>query len=375
MCIFFYIRNNKRQKSFNYQSNNYKMKKNILIFISVFALSFSAKAQDGFENILLADINDTNKLMEGYFAPAMEGFIYGMNSGWAHTAKVHKKLGFDITIGLSAASVPSEREIFSLAGLNSISGATTAPTFAGAGTQTNLTVTRNVTISDPNSPAFGQSQDVEAALTLPGGIKDDLPLSAIPAPAVQVGIGLPFKIDAMFRYVPKTNLGDDGGELNLFGLGLKKEITSWFGPLDKTPLHVSLLAAYTSMDVSYGVADQTGAIEVTNGAATFELTAFTAQAIASLNFPFINIYGALGYSSGSSSLSVSGTYRGNYTYTINGQQYTETINLATPNLDFNANGFLTTVGARLSLGFFKIFGSYTLQEYNTANLGIAFSFR
>lgn len=352
------------------------MKKIILLFLSVFAISFHSKAQDGFESILLADINDTNKIMEGYFAPAMEGFIYGMNSGWAHTAKVHKKLGFDITIGISAATVPSEREVFSLAGLTSISGsAQTAPTFAGESTQTNLTVTRNVTISDPNSPAFGQSQNVEANLTLPGGIKNDLPLSAIPAPAVQVGIGLPWKMDAMFRFTPKISLGDDGGELNLFGIGLKKEITSWFGPMDKTPLHVSLLAAYTSMDVSYGIPNQTGAIEVTNGLGEFELTAFTAQALASLNFPFINVYGAIGYSTGSSSLAMSGTFKGNYTYSINGQQYTETINLATPNLDFDASGVLTTVGARLSLGFFKIFGSYTLQEYNTINAGIAFSFR
>ena len=42
---------------------------------------------------------------------------------------------------------------------------------------------------------------------------------------------------------------------------------------------------------------------------------------------------------------------------------------------FDASGFRTTGGVRLSLGFFKIFGSYTLQEYNTANLGVAFSFR
>lgn len=351
------------------------MKKIILIFISVFALSFNTKAQDGFENILLADINDTNKIMEGYFSPAMEGFIYAMNSGWAHTAKVHKKLGFDITIGFSAASVPSEKEIFSLAGLSSISGASSAPTFAGAGTQTNLTVTRNVTVTDPSSPAFGQSQTVEADLTLPGGVKDDLPFGAIPAPIAQVSIGLPWKMDAMFRYVPKTKIGDDGGELNLFGVGLKKEITSWFGPMDKTPLHVSLLAAYTSMDVSYGIADQTGDIEVTNGAGEFELTAFTAQALASLNFPFVNVYGAIGYSSGSSSLKMTGTYSGNYSYTVNGQQYTESLDLATPDVSYDAGGFLTTVGARLSLGFFKIFGSYTIQEYNSFNAGIAFSFR
>jgi hypothetical protein len=45
------------------------------------------------------------------------------------------------------------------------------------------------------------------------------------------------------------------------------------------------------------------------------------------------------------------------------------------NSEFDAGGFRTTIGSRLSLGFFKIFGSYTLQEYNTVNLGMAISLR
>ncbi len=355
------------------------MKKCILFFLGVFALSFNTKAQDGFEGILLAEGSDVNKLMEGYFAPAMEGFIYGMNNGWAHTAKVHKILGFDITIGASASMVPSEREVFSLAGLSSSinkGGATSAPTFAGAGTNTNLTVSRTLTIQNQNSPAFGQSQTVTADLALPGGIKDDLPLSAVPAPIVQVNVGLPWKMEGMLRMVPKIDLGDDGGQINMLGLGLKKEITSWFGPMDKTPLHVSLLAAYTKMDVTYGIADvNSGDLIISNAGAEFDLSSFTVQALASLNFPFINLYGGLGYSSGSSSLAMKGTYQGNYKYTVNGQEYTETINLATPDLSFNASGISTTVGARLSLGFLKIFGSYTLQEYNTLNAGIAISIR
>ena len=44
-------------------------------------------------------------------------------------------------------------------------------------------------------------------------------------------------------------------------------------------------------------------------------------------------------------------------------------------LSSSSGSFNTTLGARLSLGFFKIFGSYTLQEYNSVNAGIAFSFR
>ncbi len=352
------------------------MKKYILILIGVFFFSFNTKAQDGFESILLASGGDVNKIMEGYFAPAMEGFIYGMNNGWAHTAKVHKVLGFDLTLGLSASMVPSNKETFSLAGLTSISGASSAPSFAGVGTQTNLTVTRTLTIQNTNSPVFGQSQVVTAGLTLPGGIKDDLPLNAVPAPIAQLNVGLAWKLEGMLRIVPKIDLGDDGGKVNMLGLGLKKEITNWFGPMEKTPLHVALLAAYTTMDVTYGIENpNSGSLIINDASAEFELKAFTVQAMASLNFPIINLFGGFGYSSGSSSYRMPGTYQGSYDYTANGQQYSETINLSAPNLDFNVNGFTTTIGARLSLGFFKIFASYTLQEYNALSAGISLGIR
>jgi hypothetical protein len=95
------------------------MKKCILIFLSVFALTSNTKAQDGFEGYLLADNNDRSKLIDAYINPAMKGLIYGMNSGWYHTAKVHKPFGFDIAIGLNASFVPEEDEMFSLSGLTS----------------------------------------------------------------------------------------------------------------------------------------------------------------------------------------------------------------------------------------------------------------
>lgn len=350
------------------------MKKFILLFLSIFALSQTIKAQEGFEEVIVAGTADSEKILEGYFAPAMEGFIYGMNNGWYHTAKVHKTFGFDLSVGLSASIVPSEKEMFSLAGLSSISGASSAPTFAGPDNSTNLTVTRTITINNTNSPANGQSQQVTAPLTLPGGVTGDLPLNAVPAPIAQLNVGLPFKMDAMVRFMPETSLGDDGGQIKMLGLGVKKEITNWFGPMDKTPLHISLLAAYTTMDVSYGIEDS-GDLTATNALAEFNLTAFTAQAIASLNLPFINIYGGFGYSSGKSNLKMTGSYSGEYSYNIGGTNYTETVDINAPDLNFSASGFKTTVGARLSLGFLKIFADYTLQEYNTVSAGVAISIR
>lgn len=355
------------------------MKKSILIFICVLAFNFKAKAQEGFENILLAAPGDTNKLIEAYFTPAMDGFIYGMNNGWYHTAKVHKILGFDLTVGLSAAVVPKKYELFNISalGLTSVtSTSTTASTFAGPDNPTTFTVTKTVTINDPNSPANGQSRTVTANFEVPGGVTKDLPLNAVPAPVAQFNLGLPFKMEAMVRFFPETKLGDNGGKASMFGVGLKKEITSWFGPLDKLPLHVSLLAAYTSMDVNYGFADSNSAnFENKNASADFQLRSYTAQAIASLNFPFINFYGGIGYSKGDSNFKMKGTYKGKYTYTEGGLQYTHEETLTPPDLKFDAGGFKTTLGARLSLGFFKIFADYTFQEYNTISAGVAISIR
>ena len=335
------------------------MKKYLLIFIGVFALSFNTKAQDGFEGYLLADNNDRGKLIDAYINPVMKGLIYGMNNGWYHTAKVHKAFGFDISIGLNASLVPGKDEMFTLSGLTSINQATgksiTAATVGGSEDDTPFTSVN----FDEGGVNYSTTFDA------PGGVKESLPLSAVPAPAVQLNLGLPAKFEVSLRLVPKV--GSDDVKGNLFGIGLKKEITSIFGPLEKTPLHVSILAAYTSMTVDYNI-ESSGDVSVQNGLAEFKLNSYTVQAIASLNFPIINLYGGIGYGSGSSTLKMTGKYDLSYgplTRTI-----TDPIDS-----EFNAGGFRTTIGTRLSLGFFKIFGSYTLQEYNTANLGIAFSIR
>ena len=343
------------------------MRKLLLAFVCICTLSFSAKAQtnDGFESILLAS-GDAEKLANAYLNPAMTGLIYGMNNGWYHTAKVHKLFGFDISIGLNASIVPSSDEIFRFADLNLANTTSTAATAATVAGPNNLQspVTFNGTV---------QGQNVSATFNMPGGVKDDLPLNAVPAPAVQFGMGLPWNLDAMVRFVPEV--GSDNVKGNLIGIGVKKEITSWFGPMEKTPLHVSILAAYTSMNVDYDIQAESS-ISGSGQRAEFDLNSYTVEAIASLNFPFINIFGGIGYSGGNADLKVLGTYNLEYQTGQPAPNDTITETVTNPlSLGFDASGFKTTVGARISLGFFKIFGSYTLQEFNVLNAGIAFSFR
>ncbi|MEE3999672.1 DUF6588 family protein [Tenacibaculum sp. FZY0031] len=337
--------------------------KKILLPLLMLIVSFGMKAQDGPEGILFASKEDTNRLTNAYINPAMKGLIYGMNNGWYHTAKVHKKFGFDLTIGFNGSMVPSKDEMFSLANLTSINQPTGDITSATVAGSENNGSQATVTFQESGITYTG-------TFDMPGGIKEDLPLNAVPAPAIQASMGLPFKSDIILRYVPKV--GSDDVKGGLFGIGLKKEITDWFGPMDKTPLHVSLLATYSTMGVDYNIVDEdpNDDIEIENGKVDFNLNSYTVQAIASLNFPVINIYGGIGYTGGTSSLDMTGRYTLSYNASLNQRTLTNPLNL-----DSNVSGFKTTLGTRLSLGFFKIFADYTLQEYNAINAGIAFSFR
>jgi hypothetical protein len=347
------------------------MRKLILALVCAFACTFNLKAQlnDGFESILLAD-EDAEKLIGAYINPAMKGLVYGMNNGWYHTAKVHKTFGFDISIGLNSSFAPSKDEIFRFADLgltSTTSSATTAPTVLGADIETPVTFSGSIVGDD------GNTYTASASFNLPPGVKDEIPLGGAPSPAVQIGVGLPWKMDAMLRLVP--SVGSDDIKGNLMGIGLKKEITSWFGPMDKTPLHVSILAAYTKMTVDYDI-QADSSIGGSNQKAEFDLNAYTVEAIASLNFPFINVFGGIGYNTGNSDVKMLGTYQLEYETGLAAPNDIVQETITDPvNLSFDAGGFKTTLGARISLGFFKIFGSYTFQEYNTLNAGIAFSFR
>ncbi|MCM2301031.1 MAG: hypothetical protein NDI80_00255 [Flavobacteriaceae bacterium] len=341
--------------------------KKISLTILLLSFIFNMKAQDGLEAIILASKQDANKLTEAYLNPAMKGLVYGMNSGWYHSAKTHKKFGFDISISLSASMVPSKDEIFKFADLG-LSTSTTSTSLTGATVAGSNNLEAPVKVSTTID-----GQTVTAQFNMPGGIKEDLPLNAVPSPSVQFSLGLPKQFDVMIRFVPEVRSDDVTG--NILGIGLKKEITDWFGIIGKTPLHISLLGAYTKMDVNYNI-QNSSSIQGSNQEASFSLNSYTIQAIASLNFPIINFYGGIGYSAGTSDLKMKGTYNLNYNTSLPAPNNTKQVILTNPlNIDFKASGMRATLGTRLSLGFFKIFGDYTIQDYNTISAGIAFSFR
>jgi len=347
--------------------------KNLTFVLLLFFTTTIAKAQE-FESILIA-ADDASLLMQNYVNPVMKGLMYDMNNGWYTTAKTHKKFGFDITISASAAFVPKSDEMFAFipsdySYLSLPNGETQLPTVMG---QNDAETTVDVEIDN------GDGTFNVASFEMPGGIAEDLPINAIPAPMVQIGLGLPFKTDLKLRLIPNLNFDDDV-ETNLFGLGLQHDLMQYFGPLEKLPLNVSILAAFTNMEVTYNIDDEDSGddIAITNGKGQFKMNTWTVQAIGSLDFKIITLYGGIGYNNGSASTKIKGTYTVDYDVEDGSGTVIDTVSdtVTDPiNLDFEANGIRTTLGARLNIGFFKIFADYTFQEYNTASAGIAFSFR
>jgi|26BtaG_2_1085354.scaffolds.fasta_scaffold00386_2 hypothetical protein len=348
------------------------MKTLVASIIIILSVHF-AKGQE-LESILLA-ADDATLLTENYLNPGMKGLMYSMNDGWATTAKFHKKFGFDITIGLNASIVPNSAKTFAFlseeyAYVSLPNGESRLQTIMSENS-----VDTKIDISIPT----GDGTYKVGSFTMPGGIAEDLPLNAVPAPTVQVGFGLPFKTDIKARFVPNIKFDNDV-ESNLLGFGLQHDLTQYLGVFERLPLSISVLGAFTNMNVVYYIQDENGSdgVMVTDGKTEFKLNTWTVQALASLDFKLITFYGGVGYNNGKTTVKLKGDYLLTYDIEDSNGNYMGSVDesISDPiNLSFAANGMRATLGTRLNLSIFKIFADYTFQEYNTATLGIAFSVR
>ena len=277
------------------------MKSKVIVLMMLTSIMVSAQE---LESILIAAGNDASVLTEHYMEPALKGFIYSMNSGWATTAKTHNTFGFDIIIGANLSIVPSDQRNFLFESneyqfLSLPSGGTSMlPTV--------MSEDSNQNILDVRVPVEDGTFKV-ASFEMPGGITEDLPASAVPAPMIQVGFGLPTRTDIKLRFVPNLEYGDNV-KAGMFGLGFQHDLTQYLGPLDKLPLSISGLVAFSNMNVKYTIDDDNDLddVKVTNGEGEFKLNTFTLEALGSLDFTFVTLFAAVGYGTGSTSLKLKG---------------------------------------------------------------------
>ena len=292
----------------------------------------------------------------------MKGAIYSSNAGWYNTAKVHKKLGIDLSLRLNASFVPSSEQIFSVTDLDYISTeAINLPTIAGESRQENLIIT---------IPSGENLPEMTTTIKSPKGIKSRLPLGAIPAPVLQLGIGIPFDTEIIIRYSPEYHRR--GIDMSLKGIGVKHNLLQYFEPIDKFPLNVSAFASFSKMKIDYDI-QSFSSLEGSGQVAQFSLNNYNLLLLASLDVLVVNFYGGIGLTGGSSSFKMLGQYDLEY-QTQSNIPIQRT--LKDPiDMNFKASDFQTTLGAKFKFLIFSAFIDFTFQEYNTLSAGISANFR
>lgn len=343
------------------------MKKHLVILlIATFSINYAQ-----FEDIFASD-SDAEKFVTKFTQPAFRGLMFATNSAWVTSAQPVKAFKFELNISAAGAFVPQSYENFKFDPadyhyLRIENGPDVIPTIMGEDSQTVL----KIVIQDN---AHNEVKLLE--FNSPDGIKDQLPVNVVPAPAVQMSMGLPLGSEVNLRYAPMIT-DDNGGFFQLLGIGFKHSISQYF-PVgkdendNKNKRHFNLAAhvAYQHINSGYDDPDSDKVVQI-------NISTISLQGIASFDYKLVSLYGAVGYSKGFTTMDVLGTY--NYTYDIQDNHgnhiRTETVSIKDPlKLDYDINGMKAKAGIKLKLAFFQIFADYTLQEFPVATAGIGFKF-
>ncbi|MBL7472600.1 DUF6588 family protein [Robertkochia sediminum] len=333
-----------------------------ILLICFLGLTSLLQAQNDFDVILAAGVDDAERFANDYLAPGTNGLMYSMNNGWFNTADVKPFLGFEISvIGNGALIKDSHREFtMNVADYENItfSDGSASKMVATALGENDTPIDVVLTYDDP---IFGD-QTVE--VTLPNGIGDASKF--IPSAFIQAAVGLVKGTELKVRFVPEVTF--DEVTTQLYGVGLQHEFTKWL-PADKLlPVAISGLVAYTSLNGSYDFTASSG-IEGENQRLENNTSTWLFQGIVSTKLPVINFYGALGYISGTSESDVLGTYR-----VTDGNLVTEDI-VDPFSVSSEVGGVRATLGAKLKLAFFRFNADYTFAEFDSFSVGVNFGFR
>ncbi|MCV9387721.1 DUF6588 family protein [Reichenbachiella ulvae] len=316
---------------------------------------------------LQAGSEDASTYMGNYLSPVFKGFGYGTANGWYNTAKAHKPLGFDLTFTLNTSFVPDKDLFFDIV----------------------ETDYNNVTLVDPNNPTTSTLFGDETTTTISssydhpdGTVSAEFQTAAglglndsyngmVPAPMIQLGIGLIKNTDLKVRWMPTLKGQDDYGNesrVSMFGFGLMHDFKQWIPAIKHIPVDMAVMVGYNRINSSAGLWTNGDVMTVSEDAeGSFAINSWTYQLLVSKKLSVLTVYGGLGYNDVRTNLNLTGDY------TIDEGQG---IVLTDPiDEKFDSKGMRGTLGLRLKLAVITIHTDYTFQEYNTLTAGIGVSIR
>lgn len=333
----------------------------LLVFSAVLLAGSQTWAQDNLGRLLASGINDTKTFATDYLRPGTRASVFNLSNGWYQSAEVKDVLGFEFSIIGNAAVNLEEHQNFTMntADYENIQ-------FVDGSVQKDVSTLLGhnpepVDVYLEYDTPFGKEQ---VEVTLPEGIAA-AGVEFVPSAFLQARLGIFKGTEVKARYFPKINYNNVTAEL--YGAGLQHELTSWFPT--ELPVAVSGIVAYTKMNGAYDFTELSY-LEGENQRVKTNMDSWLFSGIVSTNLPIINFYGGVGYMAGTSETAMLGTYIVQDETT--GQTIEEIEDPFTINDDIN--GIKANLGLSLKLGFFRIHGDYSFQEYDSVSVGLHLGF-
>ena len=321
---------------------------------------------NGFGQLIKSSPADATLLFQNFAEPMFKGFGTGLNSGWNNTAKTKKLLHFDLRITANVAQVPTSDQSFDVTKI---------------GLSSNLTVDKN---SPTNiAPTFGGSKNGPTPLmdigntgktfSMPNGI-----IQYVPAPNIQLTIGLVHNTDITIRTTPTIKIGSSGS-VGMIGFGVKHDLIQDFAPKGKPyPFDLAIAVNYNRINYnnSLNVQPDNGTTAAPGSSSDFSnqrisgyFSGFNVQAIISKKLLFFTPFLAVAYQTANTSLGV----LGNYPVTTSAGQYSTVTDPVHIN-ENSINGLRADIGFQLNLAILRIYASVSEGQYLSGNAGIGLGF-
>lgn len=329
-------------------------------------------AQDGFSQLIKANSADASALMSAYAEPLFRGLGTDLNSGWNTTAKTKSLLHFELRFSASAAFIPIGDQSFDVRNIG-LSGHITPD--ASTPTYIAPTVGGNTNAVLPVMDIINDNGTKIGTFTMPKAITN-----VIPAPSIQLTIGLISSTDLTIRTIPTISMGDVGS-VGMIGFGLKHNFMGG-GDAKLVPFDLAVAVNYNRINYSKPLNVQPNGTQPAPGnpAGDFSnqhidasFTGINAQLIVSKKLMFFTPFLSVGYQSASTDLTTAGNYPVTSTVPSYSQYYaivTNPVNISETTFD----GMRVDLGFQLDLAFFKFFASGSAGRYPSVSGGIGFGF-
>lgn len=329
---------------------------------------------NGFEQLIRSGPADASKLVNAYAHPLLKGLGLGMNSGWTNTAKTLDLLHFDLRVTVTAVFVPSSDQSFNVTqiGLSSHlrpadANNVMSPTFSG-----------NTSTHGAAMNLYDDNGNKLTSFDLPGGVLE----SVVPAPQLQVTIGLIPNTDFSLRAMPKIKISHDFGSVSMIGFSIKHDIIQDFAGIAGHPIPFDLAFAFGYNRLTYkkslSLQPEFGAVpenpqqlaDFTRQAIFGHFDNYLFQVILSKQFSFFTPYVAAGYSSSKTTIGLKGNYPVITGLTDDGLTYTTYTDPIHINLKY-VSDTRVDMGFQLKFPLLRLYASYSLSEhYSSVNAGI-----